>query len=280
MNISIQNLLVNRLHNPLGFSLGKTPRLNWIIQSSYAADDIQTCVVVATDPEFKSTVFDSGFLQNLSGISFTPALPALMPQTRYYWRVQAKASDGEAAVSETAWFETAKLEEPWTAQWISPDFPEDWHPILYTDFAADKQVQSARAYICGLGLYEASLNGEKVGDEYLSPGLCAYDKWLPYQTYDVTGMLSQGKNRLEVMLGNGWYKGRYGLKRSNPFRYGDAFALILEMHITYTDGSTETVVTDTNTGAQSAARCFQAEFSTVKRRTRRWTTALYTPFNP
>ncbi len=250
MNISIQHLLVNRLHNPLGFSLGETPRLNWIIQSSYAADTMQTRVVVATDPEFKSTVFDSGFLQDLSGISFTPALPALLPRTRYYWRVQAKAPDGATAASETAWFETAKLWEPWTAQWISPDFPQDWHPVLYTEFTADRQVQSARAYVCGLGLYEASLNGEKVGDEYLSPGLCAYDKWLPYQTYDVTGMLSQGENRLEVKLGNGWYKGRYGLKRSSQFQYGDAFALILELHVIYTDGSTATVVTDTHWNAK------------------------------
>ena len=175
---------------------------------------MRTRVQVALDEGFENPVFDSGFQSNLSGISYTPELPALLPRTRYFWQVQLKQSDDTVITSETAWFETAKLDEPWQAEWISPDFPQDWHPVLIKDFSADKPVQSARLYICGLGLYEASLNGEKVGDEYLSPGLCAYDKWLPYQTYDVTGMLREGANSLSVMLGNGWYKGRYGLDHS------------------------------------------------------------------
>ncbi|MBE0600555.1 MAG: family 78 glycoside hydrolase catalytic domain, partial [Firmicutes bacterium] len=125
-------------------------------------------------------------------------------------------------------------------------------PVLSREIQAEKPVQAARLYICGLGLYEASLNGEKIGDEYLSPGLCAYDKWLPYQTYDVTGMLKGSATHLSVALGNGWYKGRYGLDRKHNFHYGEAFALIAEIHITYIDGSTAVVVTDKHWNAKRA----------------------------
>ncbi len=244
MKTVVKELLVNRIHNPLGHEISQSPRLNWIIESSVPPQELFTRVQVALDEQFTSTLFDSGYQKDLCGISFAPDLPELLPRTRYYWRVQAREPDQTAATGEIAWFETAKLSEPWTARWITPDFPEDWHPVLGAEFHAEKPVKSARMYVCGLGLYEASLNGGKIGTEYLSPGLCAYDKWLPYQTYDVSDMLRVGDNRLEVMLGNGWYKGRYGLKRGNPFHYGEEFALILELHMTFADGSTATVATD------------------------------------
>ena len=196
-----------------------------------------TRVEIATDEAFAASVLDSGFQEGISGISYTPAIPALLPRTRYYWRVSAQLPTSEIAVSETAWFETAKLAEPWTAQWISPAFPEDWHPVLSKEFSLDAPVISARAYVCGLGLYEAELNGQKMGDEYLSPGLCAYDQWLPYQTYDITGLLNAGGNKIEVALGNGWYKGRYGLNRRERFQYGTEFALLMELVLTLADGS-------------------------------------------
>ncbi|MFH1511852.1 MAG: family 78 glycoside hydrolase catalytic domain, partial [Bacillota bacterium] len=249
MDIAIRDLMVNRIHNPLGYDLGQMPRLNWVIEAQ-GAKKLQTRVLVAIDPQLASPVFDSGFLENLSGISYTPDLPPLQPKTRYYWQVQARPQTGEAVSGETAWFETAKLTEPWAARWIAPDFPKDWHPILYTDFTVDAPVRSARVYACGLGLYEAEINGEKVGDEYLSPGLCAYDKWLPYQTYDVTALLKQGGNHIAAALGNGWYKGRYGLGRKELFRYGTEFALILELTITYADGTVRTVKTDESWNAK------------------------------
>ena len=71
----------------------------------------------------------------------------------------------------------------------------------------------------------------------------AYYKWLPYQTYDVTDQVKSGTNHLEVSLGNGWYKGRYGITRDFNWRYGDQFALICETWITYEDGSTDTFST-------------------------------------
>lgn len=244
MGTTISNLCVNRLANPLGFDLGETPRLNWVVETSAPACDVQTRVLVALDVALENTVFDSGFQHDINAVCYEPKLPPLQPETRYYWQVQMHMPGQDPACSDVAWFETAKLSNPWLARWISPDFPEDRHPVLFTDFSIKAPVRSARIYVCGLGLYEASLNGDKVGDEFLSPGLCAYDKWLPYQTYDVSAMLAHGSNHLEVILGNGWYKGRYGLKRKEEFHYGETFSLILELHITYADGTKDIIITD------------------------------------
>lgn len=77
-------------------------------------------------------------------------------------------------------------------------------------------VAAARLYICGLGLYEAMLNGEKIGDEYLTPYCSNYDAWLQYQTYAITAQL-QKSGDLRVTLGNGWYKGRFGFERRRVY---------------------------------------------------------------
>lgn len=65
----------------------------------------------------------------------------------------------------------------------------------------------------GLGVYELYLNGQKQGDEVLLPGLCDFDTWIQYQTYELA--LVPGENQIEIALGDGWYKGWYGL-RQNP----------------------------------------------------------------
>lgn len=101
-------------------------------------------------------------------------------------------------------------------------------------------VAAARLYICGLSLYEAMLNGEKIGNEYLTPYCSNYDAWLQYQTYAITAQL-QKSGDLRVTLGNGWYKGRFGFERSGKPFYGTDWLLLADVHITHTDG-TETVI--------------------------------------
>ena len=81
-------------------------------------------------------------------------------------------------------------------------------PKLWKDFHLDSAV-SAHLTITGLGLYRAFLNGDRVGDDYLSPGFNDYDAYLRTRTYDVSSLL-KADNHLEVWLGNGWYKGRLG----------------------------------------------------------------------
>ena len=258
----ILNLKTNRLKNPLGFAINNKPRLSWIVESESARRQEAAQIEVSTDMEFSNIIFDSGKRTDIDSISY-PLDIELKPRTRYYWRVRVWGDDRTEAVSEPAWFETSKMDEPWQAKWITPDFDPSFHPVIFSDFNVEKKVVNARAYVCGLGLYEMTINGEKTGEECLSPGLVAYDKWIPYQTYDITGQLKKGTNSIEVLLGNGWYKGRYGLNRRVLFQYGDKFALICEIHITYDDGSTE-IFAPTQTGSRENQKLKTAVFLTAK----------------
>lgn len=74
------------------------------------------------------------------------------------------------------------------------------------NFTIKKVVKKARLYITSLGLYEASINGERIGDCYFTPGWTSYDKRVLYQTYDITHLLKGEHNTISVLVGNGWYK--------------------------------------------------------------------------
>ena len=239
--LKISEMRCNHIENPLGYQLEGIPRLSWIVECD-ANPEIETVVIISTDPNCEDVIFSSGTRKDLDSLCYIPDI-LLKPRTRYYWTVTVDSKTDTA--TNTAWFETAKEDEPWAAKWISPALEPDRHPILFTDFNIENRIASARAYICGLGLYYLTLNGETAGNEVLSPGLCAYDKWLPYQTYDITSLIKTGANMVEINLGNGWYKGRYGLHRKN-FRYGNEFACICEIFITFEDGTQQRVVTDTN----------------------------------
>ncbi len=244
--LTLRDLLCNRLKTPLGFYLGDAPRFSWIVDAAPGTRIIKTRVECALDNSFADLVFDSARADGdePDSLCYAPEL-RLRPSTRYFWRVTVTAASGESASAES-WFETARQGEPWAAVWITPDFDRSWHPVLFTDFTLQKPVRSARVSVCGLGVYELLLNGEKAGDECLSPGLCAYDKWLPYQTYDVTPLLQNGTNRIEAELGNGWYKGRYGISKGRSFHYGEEFALLCELCVTYEDGTRQVIASGTD----------------------------------
>ena len=239
--MKIVNCMVNHLINPLGFQMEKTV-FSWHTVETAAKNQKSARILVSARPDMAQPVFDSGEAQ-LDSIASEIDL-ALKPRTRYYWTVEVTADNGESAVSEVNWFETAKREEPWQAKWITCE-NQRRHPVFTREIAVNKQLECARLYICGLGLYRAEINGRKVGDEYLTPYCNNYREWLQYQTYDVTDAL-RGGGRLEVTVGSGWYSGRMGhaSRPGDPGHYGDRAKLIAEVHLRYADGSEETVCTD------------------------------------
>ena len=107
-------------------------------------------------------------------------------------------------------------------------------PYLRRAFTVDQPVASARLYVTALGLYEARLNGRRVGDGFLTPGWTDYTQRIPYQTYDVTGLLAEGENVLGAILAHGWYAGFYGFdaKRAGA-HYGTAPELLAQLLIAY-----------------------------------------------
>lgn len=240
--MKVTNLKTNHITNPLGFDLGK-PRFSFITCDTTAKKQVAAQIQVALDINFKEVVFDSCKREEIDSLAFELPIE-LKPCTRYFWRATVWADNGEIATSDTAWFETAKLDLPWTAKWITPALDKDIHPVFNKEFSVSKGIVSARAYICGLGLYEMEINGKKAGNEYLAPNFNAYDKWIQYQTYDITDLLKDGQNIVEVAVGNGLYKGRFGFNGGTSEIYGDKFALLCEIVIWYADGTVETLSSD------------------------------------
>ncbi len=241
MNVS--RLRCDYMENPIGFDFDR-PQLSWTVtvagrnkrQSAYHLE-------LATSEDFSHVLFDSGKTDSDQSVGVRLDF-ALAPCTRYFWRVKVWDETGtESPWSETAYFETARGKEPWAANWIGweKEFPQ-----LRGDFTVEKPIKAARAYACGVGLYVLFVNGEKVGNEYLTPNFNAYDSWLQYQTYDITPLLRSGKNAVGAWLGNGYYKGRVNWP-SVGYRdkiYGDRLALIAQIEIEYEDGTKQTFVTD------------------------------------
>jgi alpha-L-rhamnosidase len=241
MTMLINRLRVNHIENPVGFLLNEIS-FSWIVESAAGTRTAAAEVSIALDEAMRQTVFTSGRRGDICGADYSPDFSP-QPGTRYYWRVRIWDDAGDCGESETAFFEAAAEMEK--ASWIQSPFSADVQPIFRREVTIAKEVASARLYICGLGLYEAYLNGEKIGDEYLTPYYNDYNLWLQYQTYDITTFLRPGANCLGVMLGNGWYKGRFGFVDKMDCLYGDTCRLIAELHIRYADGTADIIPTDT-----------------------------------
>ena len=236
--MEITHLKVNHLVNPLGYDLGQ-PTISYVVRDTLAKKQEKAQILVSLDEDFSALLYDSGETDTITSTAF-PLPIDLEPETRYYWKVRVWADNGESAESPAAWFETAKGGD-WKADWITPCTPKEMQMSVFKTLTVTKPVARCRMYLTGVGLYELYINGEKQGDECLLPGFCDYDTWIQYQTWEIT--LQSGENEIEVLLGDGWYKGWYGLRQTEE-NYGDRLACIGELHIFYEDGTAEVITTD------------------------------------
>lgn len=145
-------------------------------------------------------------------------------------------------------FETGMMDmRNWQGNWISDgrDIQYKPAPFFRKQFNSDKEIESARVYIAVAGLYELYVNGERVGNQRLDPMYTRFDRRNLYVTHDVTSQLQKGENAISVLLGNGWYNHQslavWDFERA-PWRNRSTFCL--DLRITYTDGSIETIPTD------------------------------------
>ncbi|MDG4860378.1 alpha-L-rhamnosidase [Streptomyces sp. T-3] len=138
-----------------------------------------------------------------------------------------------------------------------------------------KTVTRARLYATALGLYDAHLNGGRVGEDRLAPGWTDYDQRVQYQTYDVTKQLKSGANALGVTLATGWYAGN--IAWFGPHQYGERPAFLGQLEVTYTDGSIERVLSGTGwraaTGPVTSADLMSGEEYDARLETAGWTRA-------
>lgn len=238
--MEIYAVKINGFTNPLGY-LYDTVLCSWKVRGAKGKKQTDAAVKVADDPEFSHIIYEvSGADLDSLGV---PLKIKLTPHTRYYYRVTVVSDANETVHSEICWFETAKLDEPWSAKWIGMHDGDIFHPEFRKSFAASKEIAQARLSICGLGLFEAYLNSQKIGNDVLAPFINDYKKHIQYCTYDVTDMV-KAENELRIELGRGWYMGRFGL--SGRADANHSFGLIAELYIRYTDGSEEVIGTDEN----------------------------------
>lgn len=240
--MEIYDAKVNHLKNPLGFFMEKLS-FSWKVREARGTRQRAARIRIAADAAFTDILTDTGYQEHADSLGTEVPL-ALNPHTRYYWTVTVRDDAGGEASSDAQWFETAKRGEAWQGKWITCDSQNPRHPFFEKEIRPAGEVESARLYISGLGLYEAFYNGEKIGNEYLTPYCSNYREWVQYQTYDVTEQLKKS-GTLSVLLGNGWYKGRFGFAaREEKGFYGNEWKLIAELHIRYRDGGKEVVGTD------------------------------------
>ncbi|RSM44252.1 alpha-L-rhamnosidase [Amycolatopsis balhimycina DSM 5908] len=232
------HLRVEHLENPLGTSLAR-PRLSWWLP---AGATTQSAYHVRTGDWDSGRVDDDQHVL----VRYTGPLPG--SGERVTWQVKVWTDLGESAWSEPAFWESGLGTEDWTASWIEPseqDVPEPGSRpahLFRRDFTVPRAV-SARLYVTAHGIYEAFLNGERVGDLELTPGFTAYRDVLHVQTYDVTDLLRAGENTIGATVSDGWFRGRTGAMRLAD-SFGNRTALLCQLHLRHEDGSTTVLVTD------------------------------------
>ncbi|KAH7327002.1 glycoside hydrolase family 78 protein [Rhexocercosporidium sp. MPI-PUGE-AT-0058] len=137
-------------------------------------------------------------------------------------------------------------------------------PALFRkDFNLSKTIRSARLYITAYGVYEAFINGTKVGDHVLAPGWTAYKYHLNYQTFDVTSLMKKGDNVIGAEVGEGWFSGRLGFNGGWRNIYGDKLAVLAQLEVAFGDGEVEVISSDrtwkTSVGGNVAAELYDGE---------------------
>ena len=196
----------------------------------------------------KPDLWDTGRVESDCTLDVPYAGKRLKSRQQVWWRVRAWDHEGkESDWSEPASFEMGLLKSSdWSAQWIGRPLASREGsqpcPFLRRGFALTGKPVRARLYVTARGLFEAWINGRRVGNDYFAPGWTEYKKRIPYHVYDVTDLLRAGNNAFGAILGDGWYAG-YLVWRDNHFLYGDQLSLLAQLEIEFSDGRRETVAT-------------------------------------
>ena len=253
--MNIQSILVNHMTEPLGFLLEHL-RIEFTLEADHFEEvQKQLTLSVADQPVYQTEFlpYDNNFFEvDLD----------LLPRTRYDIKITIRTADQEC-ISSSSFFETGKLSEPFQAQWIGNKDKEIQNTLFKKDITINKEVARARLYMTALGVYETLIDQEKIGNEFLAPGVNAYDQWTQLQTYDVTKALSLGQHELMISTADGWYKGPYGFIQGVKDIYGDQHRALAEYHIDYVDGTHEVITTDeswlTTTGKVTHSSIYYGE---------------------
>nr|MBC8179748.1 family 78 glycoside hydrolase catalytic domain [candidate division KSB1 bacterium] len=272
--IEVIDLKCEYTSNPIGVDVD-LPRFNWILQSDQRGQK-QTAyqILVSSNRKLlrqnKGDMWDSEKVESNQATHIRYAGKKLRSTFTYFWKVRVWDKNGEISnFSKPAKFVTSLFKpEEWQAKWIGkreskdPGQKEVYYSqqrnrdsngdsihynerslLLRKEFELSKSVAKALVSVTGLGYYELMINGQKIGAKVLTPAKTNYRKIVLYDTYDVTSHLKTNKIAIGIMLGNGWFN---PLKKwwSWRMQWFGAKRVIFQMLITFTDGSTQTIISD------------------------------------
>jgi alpha-L-rhamnosidase len=278
--VSVTNLFCESLHDPIGLGV-KQPRFSWQLTGDKRNLAQTAYEIKVTDGSVAA--WTSGKVLSDQSVYVKYAGKPLEPEKKYRWQVRAWDNYGNVSSwSQPASFQLAMFNEvdpavtSWKADWIGPGLEDSINrpsQLLRKEFKTAKKIRSATAYITAHGMYEGYINGKRIGDYYLTPGWTSYNKRLQYQVYDVTELLAQGNNAIAVTLGNGWYRG-YLAWSGNKNSWGKDISLLLQINITYTDGSKESIATDntwkSGTGSIVFSEIYHGEIIDARKQKKGW----------
>ncbi len=287
--VSVKNPLTENLKNPLGVDV--QPRFSWQLASD-KRNIMQTAyeIRVSDSPASlaKGTVWNSSKVNSDQSLFVPYGGPAVQSGKKYFWQVRVWDNANKASAwSEPSFFQMGMLKATdWKAKWITQGFPEDTvkrpSPYFRKTFSTNKKITSATAYITALGIYEAFINGKRIGDAYLTPGWTSYNNRLQYQVYDVTSLITTGNNAIGAVLGSGWYRGYIGFSGQKNF-YGKELALLMQVELVYADGTIETIITDeswkSSTGSIISSEIYHGETIDSRLEKSGWNTVSFNDTN-
>jgi len=248
-SVTSVDVRIEHLRDTLGIGTDR-PRLSWTVKTKNK-EWVQTGYEIEAYNPNDMLRDQTGRVQ--SDQSVLVPWPFAPLTSREELTVRVRVWDKNGSVSD--WSDVVSIEvgllspSDWSARFVSPAWDENTSlsnpsPYLRREFELRPGIKLARLYITSLGLYEAQLNGQVVGDHVFSPGWTVYDERLRYQTFDVTGMLQEGKNAIGAILGDGWFRGRIGFAGGKRNIYGEKLAVLAQLEVQYADGSSERFVTD------------------------------------
>lgn len=261
--VNVVNMRLNMKKDPIGIQ-SEFPRFSWQLHSSLTdVQQVSYCIQVAETPvllrEEKDLTWNTGEVSASQSVSIVYDGKPLQSGKSYFWRVKVHTNKGNTSWSDVGeWTMTMLDSAEWKASWIGEVGAtnpgenlggKDADPktrlaarYLRKDFKIDKSVKKATLYISGLGTNRTYLNGKPITKDVLSPTVALYPERVYYNVYDVTDKLRNAGNTLGVILGNG----RYFSMRIPGMKSFDLPALLAQLSIQYTDGSVETIISDTS----------------------------------
>ena len=235
-------LQTESLTEPLGLGIA-APRFSWNCEGGITQTAYQ--IIAKRKNEI---IWDSGKVASSSMTHIPYGGQPLHSRERIIWSVTLWDENNVAGETAESWFELGLLHPAdWTAKWISGGYKpgkKERYPVdcFRKVFACEKEIVSARLYATARGIYDVSINGKRIEDFILAPGMTDYRKRIQYQTYDVTALLKK-ENTLELRLADGWFRGSvaaYGV--TNVF--GTQTSVLAQLELTYADGMIQTICTD------------------------------------